>query len=87
MKHLDLLNMKWGELKAERDSIVVAAGGRGKLSPWALERVLEAESLMEKKKLVMVKPTKPMSKTKLRAKAIKRKKEPYSPDISKYLGG
>lgn len=83
MEHSDLLNMKWGELKTERDSMVVAAGSRDKLSPWALERVLKIEARM--KELVAAKSTKPMNKAKLRAKAIKRKKEPYSPDISKYM--
>ena len=78
MKHQDLLKMKRGELKSERDSMLIAAGGREKLSPWALERVLEIEGLLKKFRV----KEEPVLKKKRRSKMVR---EPYSPDISKYL--
>ena len=81
MKHLDLLKLKRGELKTERDSIVVAAGSREKLGSWEKVRVAEIEELLKQfaaKESIRIKKIK-------KKNSPKEKREPYNPDISRFL--
>lgn len=70
-------------LKDERVSLMVIAGRSENLSTWQKSKVAEIDARL--KELVAKCPARACNKAKTAAKAKRRSKKPYSPDISRFL--